>query len=83
MADTNLFGCALYLWRHLARIIWRRPAWPRLISLFDMIITNIRYPVGWAAMVLLIYLTIQDPFRLINIGLAIGVFSFLNALYYL
>ena len=68
---------------HLARIIWRRPAWPRLISLFDMIMTNVRYPVGWAAVGLLIYLSIQDPFRFITIGLAIGVFSFLNALYYL
>lgn len=48
-----------------------------------MLITNLRFPIGWIAVGLLIYFSIQDPATLIRAGLAIGVFSFLNTLYYL
>ncbi|HMK64455.1 MAG TPA: glycosyltransferase [Thermodesulfobacteriota bacterium] len=68
---------------HFSKILWKRPLWPRMISFFDLIITNLRYPVGWTAFGMLIYISISDPFRLIFIATAIGVFSFLNALYYL
>jgi hyaluronan synthase len=64
------------------RIVWKRPFWSCLVSLFDMIITNIRYPVGWSALVMLVYLSFQDPTTLLRFLLAIGVFSFLNTLYY-
>lgn len=67
---------------HFFRIVWKRPFWSCLVSLFDMLITNLRYPVGWAALVLLVYLSFQDPTTILRVFLAIGVFSFLNTLYY-
>jgi hyaluronan synthase len=68
---------------HFARIVWKRPFWSRLVSVLDTFMMNIRFPVGWSALVLLIYLTIQDPTTLLRLFLAVGVFSLLNSLYYL
>jgi hyaluronan synthase len=68
---------------HFARIVWKRPFWPCLVSVLDTLMMNIRFPVGWCALVMLVYLTIQDPTTLLRVFLAIGIFSLLNTLYYL
>jgi hyaluronan synthase len=66
-----------------ARIVWKRPFWPRLISLVDLLITNIRYPVGWTSLVLLATLSIKDPITILRLFCVIGLFSLLNMFYYL
>jgi len=66
-----------------ARIVWKRPFWPRLISLMDLLITNIRYPIGWASLVLLVSLSINDPITILRLFCVIGFFSSLNMIYYL
>jgi hyaluronan synthase len=66
-----------------SRILWKRPLWPRLISLMDLFITNIRYPIGWASLVLLVSLSINDPITILRLFCVIGFFSSLNMIYYL
>lgn len=68
---------------HFFRIVWKRPFWSCLVSLIDTVLTNLRYPIGWTALGLLVYLSFQDPATILRLFLAIGIFSFLNSLYYL
>ena len=48
-----------------AAIVWKRPFRPRLISVFDQIITNLRFPVSYFSLALVIALSIADPFTFI------------------
>jgi hyaluronan synthase len=64
-------------------IVWKRPFWPRLISLTDLLITNMRYPIGWASLVLFTVLSIKDPATILRLFCVIGFFSSLNMIYYL
>lgn len=66
-----------------ARIIWRRRPLQRLLALFDRVITNLRYPVGYASMGLWLLHIGEDPATLFRMLTAIGVVSTLYALYYL
>jgi len=68
---------------HFTRIVWKRPFWSRLISLVDLLITNMRYPVGWASLVLFTTLSISDPTTILRLFCVIGFFSALNVVYYL
>lgn len=68
---------------HFLRIVWRRPFWSCLVSLFDTFITNLRYPVGWSVLGLLVYRSLQTPETMLRVFLAVGIFSLLNGLYYL
>ncbi|MBI5584860.1 MAG: glycosyltransferase family 2 protein [Deltaproteobacteria bacterium] len=68
---------------HFIRIVWKRPFWPCLVSLFDTFITNLRYPVTWFVLGLLVYRSLQNPGTMLRVFLAIGIFSLLNSLYYL
>ena len=67
----------------LVKIVWNRPLIPRVITIVDMIVTNLRYPVGWASLALLIILSVNDPTTILRVMLAISLMSFLNMLYYL
>jgi hyaluronan synthase len=66
-----------------ARIVWTRPVGARFIALWDKIITNLRYPVGYASLVLLAVFTINDPLTFVRLIVAMGFLSFFNMLYYL
>ena len=66
-----------------SRIVWKRPLWPRLISLVDLLITNLRYPIAWVSLVLLVSLSISDPTTILRLFCVIGFFSSLNMIYYL
>ena len=66
-----------------ARIVWRRPRWARFIALYDRAITNLRYPVQYASLVLLIGMTAQDPHVLLRMLTGMGLVALLNMLYYL
>ncbi|MGD0229719.1 MAG: glycosyltransferase [Syntrophorhabdales bacterium] len=68
---------------HFIKIVWKRPFWPRTICLIDALITNLRYPVGWASLVLCTALSIKDPTTMLRLFCAIGLVSSLNMLYYL
>jgi hyaluronan synthase len=66
-----------------ARIVWARPFVPRLIAIVDKIITNLRYPVGYATLALLVYFSARDPYTIVRLFLVIGCVSAMNMLYYL
>ena len=66
-----------------ARIVWKRPLGARLIAIFDKIITNLRFPVAYVSLVLLIILTYNDPMTIVRLMFAMGLISFFNMLYYL
>jgi hyaluronan synthase len=62
--------------------VWKRPLRARLIAVWDMIITNLRYPVSYAALVLLVILVVHDPTAMLRILFAIGLMAAFNMLYY-
>jgi len=67
---------------HFMRIVWKRSAWSMGISLVDMVITNLRYPIGWASVVLLAGFAIQEPTAMIRFFCVMALFSTLNMFYY-
>lgn len=64
-------------------IVWKRPIGPRCIALCERLITNLRYPVNYAALFLLVYLVFGKPYIVLRLLTAIGVMSFFNMLYFL
>jgi len=66
-----------------AGIVWKRPPGPRLISIVDAVITNLRYPLGYAALIALAVLSLSDPLTIVRVLIAMAVMTTLNMLYYL
>jgi len=50
---------------------------------FDQIITNLRFPVSYFSLALVIALSIADPLTLVRLLFVMGMTSLLNMLYYL
>jgi len=69
--------------RFLSQVVWARPWRARLISLFDTTITNLRYPVAYLSLALLVLLVVSDPMALVRVIVVIGVMSGFYMLYYL
>jgi hyaluronan synthase len=67
----------------LALIVWKRPFLPGLISVFDQLITNLRFPVSYLSLALVVTLSIADPLTLVRLLFVMGMTSLLNMLYYL
>jgi hyaluronan synthase len=66
-----------------ALIVWKRPLIPRLISIFDQLVTNLRFPVNYFTFALIIALTVNDPLTLVRLMVVMGIMSLFNMLYYL
>jgi hyaluronan synthase len=66
-----------------AGIVWKRPLVSRIIAILDKIVTNLRFPIAYVSLVLLIVLTYNDPMTIIRLMFAMGLVSFFNMLYYL
>ena len=66
-----------------ARIVWKRPLISRIIALLDVFITNLRYPVSYAVLIMLAVMTLDDPTTILRLFFAIGLMSLLNVFYYL
>jgi hyaluronan synthase len=69
--------------RFAGGIVWKRPPIPRLIAVIDSLITNLRYPVGFAALPMLVLFSIEDPMAFLRLMVVIGAVAGLNMLYYL
>ncbi len=67
----------------LTRIIWKRPPKALAIALLDKFVTNLRYPIGYLSLVLLVVLSVHDPMTIVRFLFAMGMMSFLNMFYYL
>ncbi len=66
-----------------ATIVWRRPPVARMIALFDQVVTNLRFPIMSATMVLLATAVFFDPLVLPRVLVSLGLISFIYSLYYL
>jgi hyaluronan synthase len=66
-----------------ARIVWTRPWRWRLIAVVDTVVTNLRFPVIYASMALLVVGVAEDPETLLRILFVIGLMASLYTLYYL
>ena len=69
--------------RFVGEVVWKRPPLPRLIAVLDSLITNLRYPVGLAALPMLLLFSIEDPMAVLRLLAVIGAMAGLNMLYYL
>jgi len=66
-----------------ARIVWKRPLVPMLLAVMEKTITNLRYPVAWCAMGLLLTRVFTNPLSMLRVLIAIGIASSFYMLYYL
>ena len=67
----------------LMKIAWKRPPVARLLTLYDRIITNLQFPIGYIGGVLLIATVIARPLWSLRFLLAIGLMSVLSTVYVL
>jgi hyaluronan synthase len=65
------------------RIVWSRPPRSRFLALYESVITNLRYPVGYASIALWAMNALNDPGSIVRMLLAILVVSLVYVLYYL
>jgi hyaluronan synthase len=67
----------------LASILWKRPLVARITTFVERTITNLRFPVSYATLGMLLVLMAQDPTTLLRVAMSIGIVSLLYTLYYL
>ncbi|HXY05813.1 MAG TPA: glycosyltransferase [Burkholderiaceae bacterium] len=67
----------------MARVVWRRPPLFRLLTIVDMTLSNLRYPVAYAVLAMTVVVVYQDPWTLVRVLEAIGIASLFYTLYYL
>ena len=67
----------------LATILWKRPLVPLITTFVERTITNLRYPVSYATLGMLLVLLAHDPSTLLRVAMSIGIVSTLYTLYYL
>lgn len=67
----------------LRRVLWRRPWRSRWIAFLDATMTNLRYPVIYATLVMLAILVAQEPATLLRLLTVMGVMATFYMLYYL
>ncbi len=66
-----------------ARIVWRRPPLIRLLAIVEKTATNLRLPVAYASLALLVVLSFEDIQTLFRVLFAIGAVSAFHMFYYL
>lgn len=67
----------------LFTILWKRPLLSRIITLTDVVVRNLRFPLSYAVLGLFAVMCVNHPATIFRLLSAIGLMSFLNALYYL
>jgi len=67
----------------LFRIAGKRPLLPRMITFADVFIRNLRYPVSYMVLALLVAMSLHEPETILRFFFVIGLMSLLNILYYL
>jgi hyaluronan synthase len=64
-------------------IVWKRPPLSASLALWDRLVTNLRFPVSYATLVLLGVLTWEHPFMFPRFLLAVGIVALFYSLYFL
>jgi hyaluronan synthase len=65
------------------RIVWKRPPLARLAALFETVLTNLRYPVGYISSVLWLLLAWKDPANFMRMMVLSGIATTFSLLFYL
>jgi hyaluronan synthase len=66
-----------------ARVVWRRPPLWRALALYESLVTNLRFPVAYLSMGLMVAHAIRDPHAILRMLVGIMVVSTVYVLYYL
>jgi hyaluronan synthase len=66
-----------------ARIVWKRPLRTRFIALYDRCVTNLRFPIQYASLILLLDLVGHQPHVLVRMLAGTALVSLVNMVYYL
>lgn len=66
-----------------ARIVWTRPPLWRAFALYETTVTNLRFPVAYLSIALMVVHALEDPTALLRMLLAIMIVSTVYVLYYL
>jgi hyaluronan synthase len=64
-------------------IVWKRPPLFASLALWDRLVTNLRYPVNYASLVLLAVLTWEHPYMFARFLIAVGIVGLFYSLYFL
>ncbi len=70
-------------WRFLTQVLWQRPWRTRWISIIDSFFTNMRFPMIYVSLGLLVTLAMSDPLTIFRMMVAIGLMAAFYMLYYL
>ena len=65
------------------KIVWKRPPLSASLALWDRFVTNLRYPVSYASLILLAALTWEHPYMFPRFLLAVGIVAVFYSLYFL
>jgi hyaluronan synthase len=66
-----------------ARVVWRRPPLWRALAMYESLVTNLRFPVAYLSIGLMIAHAVHDPMAILRMLVAIMVVSLVYVLYYL
>lgn len=70
-------------WRFLTHVLWLRPWKIRWISIIDSFFSNMRFPLIYVSLALLIVLALSDPLTILRVLAAIGLMASFYMLYFL
>jgi len=68
---------------HFGRVVWKRPPLWRALAMYESTVTNLRFPVAYVSIALMLAHAVQDPAAILRMLVAILVVSLLYVLYYL
>ena len=66
-----------------ARIVWKRPPLWRAFALYETTVTNLRFPVAYLSIALMVAHALEDPTAILRMLVAIMIVSTIYVLYYL
>ncbi len=77
--DRSYIREEIRLWK----IMWKLPFPSLILTMLETTITNLRYPVAYASLFLMVYMSLQDPWTIVRLLLSIGLVSLFYTLYFL
>lgn len=90
--ETYVKLCKMYLrWDRsyireelrFTRVVWRRPPLWRALALYESLVTNLRFPVAYLSIGLMVAHAIRDPQAIVRMLIGIMLVSTVYVLYYL
>ncbi len=76
--DRSYIREEIRLWK----IMWKLPFPALVLTILETTITNLRYPVAYGSLFLMIALSLQDPWTIVRLLLSIGLVSVFYTLYF-